>query len=304
MFIDNKNSLKEDQLNKFYFVFPDANFAAELIRQIEEQNVEEGSAIEIETVADLQSSSVEALVEKELWTRKETLKFLKLYQKYGNKYANSKKVLWKIISKQLESRNILKPPDRCQSKWKNLIRTYKAAKDRNNISRFQYYKAVDDIINGKSLVLTDSESEIESCDEDLILKNFALAKSKCEGVVEKETWSRHETVKFLKVYQKYKSNIVNKNCSKEELWNIISNELFKEGVFKSAEKCAIKYKNLFRTYKKNLGKQSNIPRQRFKYFKEVDDLMNDREITLSDGMVSDIPEDSDYLGEGKYFSIN
>lgn len=284
-------------------VFPDANFAAELVRQIEEQNVEEGSTIEIETVADLQSSSFDGLVEKELWTRKETLKFLKLYQKYGNKYANYKKALWKIISEELASRNILKPPGRCQSKWKNLIRTYKAAKERNNISRFQYYKAVDAVVNGKQLVLSDSESEIESCDENLILTNLAIEKTKSEGAIEKETWSRHDTVLFLKVYQNYKSNIENKMCSKEELWKIISNELFKQGVFKSAEKCSIKFKNLFRTYKKNLERDSNVPRQRFKYFNEVDNLMNNREITLPDNLLSDSPENSDYMGEYIHFLV-
>lgn len=276
--------------------FLDANFAAELVRQIEEQNVEEGSCIEIETVADIQTSSSEVLVEKELWSRTETLKFLKLYQKYQGKHADNKKLLWLIISKELARRNIFKPSERCKSKWKNLMRTYKSAKERNNISRFHYYKAVDDLLNGKNLVLSDTDSEIESCDEDLILSNLDEEKSKSRELVEKESWSRYETLRFLKAYQNYEHKLDNKSCTKDQLWKFISAELCKEGIFKTAEKCTIKWKNLFRSYKKILEKDQNLPVQRFKYFKEVDDLINKRRLSLPD-VSSDTPEESDFFGE-------
>lgn len=280
-------------------MFSDTNFAAELVKQIEEQDVEEGSIIEIETVGLLPGSSSDTLVEKEFWSRTETLKFLKLYQKLGNKYANNKKALWFIISKELARRNIVKPPERCRSKWKNLIRSYKAAKERNNSTRFQYFKAVDDLINEKPLILSDTDSEMESYDEDE-LPNFENDKSNSDNVTEKESWSRTETIKFLKIYQKYKHNVINKSCTREQLWKIISAELLKDNIHKTPAKCSIKWKNLHRTYKKIMEKDHNIPIRRFKYFKQIDDIMNDREMFLPDDL-SDTKEESDFFGKDVCF---
>lgn len=278
------------------FLFSDANFAAELVRQIEEQDVEEGSTIEIETVGLLQSSSSDALVEKELWSRTETLKFLQLYQKYADKFENNRKGLWFLISKELERRNIVKPPERCKSKWTNLIRSYKAAKERNNISRFQYYKALDDLINEKPLILSDTDSEIESYDEDEILNDFKTENSNFNNITVKESWSRKETIKFLKAYQKYKHNIENKSFSKEQLWKILSAELSKDNIYKTAEKCSIKWKNLVRSHRRIMEKDPNIPVQRFKYFKQMDNLIHDREISSSDDLL-DAQEESEFLGK-------
>lgn len=266
-----------------------------MVKQIEEQNIEEGSTIEIETVASIQSSSSDTLVEKEVWSRKETLKFLKLYQKFHAKYTNKRKLLWILISKELARRNIFKSPERCTSKWKNLMRTYKSSTERNSLSRFQYYKAVDNIINGTPLILSDTDSEIESCDENLTLSNYDLENPNSKEYVEKAHWSRYQTIKFLQTFQK--CELENKNSSKEQLWRIISDELTKEGIVKNPDKCCAKMKNLLRSYKKILEKDQEFPILRFKYFKEVDDLMNKKPISSPEDLSSDSEEDTDFFGK-------
>lgn len=265
-----------------------------MVRQIDEQNVEEGSTIEIETVADIVNCSSDISVEKELWSRTETLKFLKLYQKYEAKYGSNKKALWFILSKELEQRNIIKPPERCRSKFKNLIRTYKLAKERNSTNRFHYFKAVDDLVNGKEIILSDTDSEVESFDEEVILTKIQNDKLKAKDILEKESWSRYETIKFLKILQKYKMD--NKYSNKEQLMKVVSLDLLKEGISKTPEKCLIKWKNLNRSYKKNVDKDKTNTNPRFKYLKEVGDLLNDRAISSED-LSSDTQEESDFLGK-------
>lgn len=238
--------------------------------------------------------SSDTLVEKELWSRTETLKFLKLYQKYEEKYSSNKAALWLIISKELARRNIFKSPEKCQCKWKNLIRTYKAAKERNSFNRFHYFRAVDDLMNGRQLVLSDTDSEIESCDE-LILASIENGKLNSKEM-EKESWSRRETIKFLKIFQENKYQIDNKNCSQEQLMKYISSELSKNGINKTPGKCLIKWKNLQRSYKRILDKDKSMTIQRFKYFNEVDDLLNDRVISL-ENLSSDTQDESDFFGK-------
>lgn len=177
------------------------------------------------------------------------------------------------------------------------MRTYKAAKERNYVSRFQYFKAVDDLQNGKLLVLSDSNSgsEVESCDERDIFLDAEMEKLK--DVTEKESWSKYETVKFLKCFQRNKYKVDNKDCSREQLWKQTSLDLLKDGIYKTPEKCATKWKNLHRTYKKIISKDRNTQGQRFKYFKQVDNLLHDREISSDRSSSSDAQEDSEIFGE-------
>lgn len=290
----NRNILKFVAVLNLYIrnlLFIDANFAAELVRQIEEQNIEEGSYIEIESVAHIGHSLAGTSIEKELWSRSETLKFLQLYQKYHKKYGENKNILWMMISKELERRHILKPPERCRSKWKNLSRTYKSAKGRNNMTRFQYHKAVDDVQNGIPIILSDSESDLESCNEDEVLAEIYYMKSQAKLNVDKESWSKFATITLIKAYQTFQQALVNNLYTKDQIWIFISDELLKEGVVKTPEKCSLKWKNLVRTYKKVLEKDQQDITPRFKYFKEMNDLMNQREVIVINNEMSDSSEE-------------
>ncbi|KAJ8939455.1 hypothetical protein NQ318_023081 [Aromia moschata] len=256
----------------------DNEFAQDLFNKLQDQNIEDGSAIEIETIkCEIEEPSVEDRSEKETWGRRETLKLIKAYQKHYDKFKDhpQKKALWTIIANDLAQQNIHKSAEKCAEKWKNLKRTYKSASERPSIpTRFQYLEEMQNIFNNTEVVVSDSDADGErevKYDPELDQSHVTSV----EETVEKESWSRYETLKLLKCFQKHKG-LKHKYATDKKFWAAIAAELTKDNIQKLPEKCATKWKNLYRSYKKNIDK-SSVP-VRFQYFQEVSDVLNDIEL--------------------------
>lgn len=98
--------------------------------------------------------------ERECWTKHETRRFLSLYLEHRNfkDYRKTPKQFWLDISEKLSDEGILKTPEKCSNKWKNLLRTYRkvaAMPTRAAVEVFPYYLAVKKILNFKNKNLED-----------------------------------------------------------------------------------------------------------------------------------------------------
>ncbi|KAJ8922011.1 hypothetical protein NQ315_008650 [Exocentrus adspersus] len=272
----------------------DTDFAQDLFNKIQDENIEEGSHVEVETikVEDAEDGefveqttirhqstngndcSMEERTDREIWSQQETLKLITVYKKYQNAFKEHKvqKVVWAMIAAELSQYSIFKSPAKCAKKWMNMLRTYKIAIEKpNQPTRFQFYQEMKDIINNTEASVSDSELDEK---RDSAMDNFVDIKDPfSEESPEKESWTRYETLKLLKAFQMFKH--MKQSFSKEKHFL-----LAKDDICKPYKKCAVKWKNLLRTYKKSL-QRSDLPK-RFQYFQEVNDVLNDTELEISD----------------------
>ncbi|XP_018566789.1 trihelix transcription factor GT-2 [Anoplophora glabripennis] len=275
----------------------DTEFAQDLFNKLQDQDIEEGCAVEIETIKsevneegepaegdEYESPLDEKINDKEVWSRHETLKLIKIYQRYKDTFKEHKqrRVVWAMIAAELSQYNVFKSAAKCAEKWKNLLRTYKVANEKPNVpTRFQYYQEMKDIFNNTEVSISDSETDEKEV-KYTPLSSAEVAELKdsfTEEVPEKESWSRYETLKFLKAFQMLKH--MKQNFSKEKhFWSMVSAQLAKDNIHKHHEKCSAKWKNLLRSYRKNLEKPS-MP-TRFQYFQEMNDVLNDTELEIAD----------------------
>ncbi|KAG5900549.1 hypothetical protein JTB14_022856 [Gonioctena quinquepunctata] len=153
----------------------------------------------------------------------------------------SRDSIWSEISQELASQGISKSAQDCSNKWISLLRTHK---------------------------FCDFESSSEDDDE---IHNNLQIKAEVKEPAERDFWTNSQTVKFLKTYHLHKTH--RKKYNEKQFWQIVSDELTKDGVFKSWEKCSIKWKNLYRTYKKNLTRNATNSK-RFLFFTEMDEILN------------------------------
>ena len=72
-----------------------------------------------------------------IWTSKETMLFLDLYKENISELENSfktKKLMWKALSKALQSKGVNATPQQCSSKYKNLSSTFRKKIDESKRS--------------------------------------------------------------------------------------------------------------------------------------------------------------------------
>ncbi|KAJ8932894.1 hypothetical protein NQ314_014375 [Rhamnusium bicolor] len=273
----------------------DNAFAQDLFNKLQDQNIEDGSAVEIETIKTeaVDDLIYEEKIDKETWSRRDTLKLIKVYQRNKGKFEEYKqrKVVWTMIANELAQLNVYKSADKCAEKWKNLLRTYKNANEKPSVpTRFQYYQEMRDIFSNTQVTVSDSDLDDMEIEYKSTVPVNPLSIDSKEEPIEKESWSRYETLKLLKAYQKHRD--VKKNFVKEkQFWAVISGELAKDNIQKPLDKCATKWKNLFRSYKKNVEKPS-LP-SRFQYFQEVSDVINNVELFVPDNLM-DVSDDVDF----------
>lgn len=93
--------------------------------------------------------------DKEIWTRNQTVKFLKAYQQCKKKKQyGSEKELWSTVARELLKHGISKHYSKCKSKFHNLVRTYKATTNKKNAgslnSRFEFFQEMEEVMKGLS----------------------------------------------------------------------------------------------------------------------------------------------------------
>ncbi|KAI4468017.1 hypothetical protein MML48_2g00001852 [Holotrichia oblita] len=87
------------------------------------------------------------------WTTEEKLALISAYEHFSDRlsHGRKRKHVWEMIANELLSLGITKSAEKCEMKWRNLIRTYKAIKDNKKSTgrgaiRFQFYNELDEIL--------------------------------------------------------------------------------------------------------------------------------------------------------------
>lgn len=90
------------------------------------------------------------------WTIEETMALINAYEHFSDmlSHAKKRKHVWEIIANEVVSLGVSKSAEKCEVKWRNLIRTYKAIKDNKKTTgrgaiRFQFYDKMDEILGEK-----------------------------------------------------------------------------------------------------------------------------------------------------------
>ncbi|KAJ8945857.1 hypothetical protein NQ318_002695 [Aromia moschata] len=83
------------------------------------------------------------------WNQTETLALINIFSLFKDKFKNFKKrrEQWNLISEELAKIGIHKIPEKCEIKWKNLLRVYRQHKIGNKgQGKFEFFNELDDII--------------------------------------------------------------------------------------------------------------------------------------------------------------
>lgn len=84
-----------------------------------------------------------------IWTQNETLALINIFSLHKDKFKGFKKKRgqWNLISEELAKIGINKAPEKCEIKWKNLLRVYRQHKhDNKGPGKFEFFNELDDII--------------------------------------------------------------------------------------------------------------------------------------------------------------
>jgi len=71
--------------------------------------------------------------EKKIWTEEETKELLELYKENKDEFK-IKKLLWKMCSQKMNENNIKVSAEQCETRFKNLSKTFRAKMDKGNRS--------------------------------------------------------------------------------------------------------------------------------------------------------------------------
>jgi hypothetical protein len=122
------------------------------------------------------------------WKKEETLLLISKYKNYQDsidKGKIKKKVVWNEIAKQLNEKGYKFTGDQVCSRWKTIMRGYKAVKDSNKTSgsahkTYEYESYLDDIFCDNPVISpiairsstpsTSSNTSVEQSDEHLVLE--------------------------------------------------------------------------------------------------------------------------------------
>ena len=126
-------------------------------------------------VTQTKVSSDDTEQEKKIWRKKETLALLELYKEnimqFENKKYKTKKEMWAAMAKALAEDGIDATVNQCDSKYRNLLATYKEKKDKRSgdaAESWQYMNIIDEIHGCKANIdpknLEDAGSMPESSD--------------------------------------------------------------------------------------------------------------------------------------------
>ncbi|XP_018579479.1 uncharacterized protein LOC108917400 [Anoplophora glabripennis] len=137
-----------------------------------------------------------------IWTQNETLALINIFSLHKDKFRcfKKKKGQWILISEELAKIGINKAPEKCEIKWKNLLRVYRQHKyDNRGPGKFEFFNELDDIIandpqfryiiansNSSSVKIGKlQENSVSDGNKDLITKK------KC-SCIKSEKQKRHE----------------------------------------------------------------------------------------------------------------
>lgn len=79
---------------------------------------------------------------------------MRVIKKTLKSQKKKRKQVWQDIANELASNHIEKSSTKCESKWRNLLRTYKNVKDSSKstgrgASRFHFFNLIDEIVGDK-----------------------------------------------------------------------------------------------------------------------------------------------------------
>ncbi|CAH1174124.1 unnamed protein product [Phaedon cochleariae] len=250
-----------------------AEFAQALFEEIQRENIQDGSVLEVATsdMDDDESPSCGTNNLEEFWTKEETLKFFEILKKHRHfleRSTNKDGKIWQIVSNDLASANIKKDANKCKNKWKNAHEAFTAVKDHPG-QKYQYFEEV-------SAIVDDSQKETTESDEN---PTFSSSRSinKYNSQRDRGIWTNYETLKFMKIYQIFKR--IWKTQHDKQYWLAISRELAKYGINKNHKQCEYKWKSLQQNYKNVQSLQKNVRLRRskqlkFHFLQQMEDLMN------------------------------
>lgn len=139
-----------------------------------------------------------------IWTQNETLALINIFSLHKDKFKSFKKKRgqWNLISRELAKIGVNKAPEKCEIKWKNLLRVYRQRKqDNKGPGKFEFFNELDDIIakdphykymiaNTNNVSIKNPKSEdgpVITTDKELL-----SLKSKTCSCVKSEKQKRHE----------------------------------------------------------------------------------------------------------------
>ncbi|CAG9861455.1 unnamed protein product [Phyllotreta striolata] len=115
-------------------------------RYFVQDNLEVLEDFEEESLLDQENSHEQTTT----WNQNETLALINIFSLHKDKFKcfKIKKDRWKLVSRELAKIGIEKLPQKCEIKWRNLLRTYRIYKssDRSE-GKFEFFNELDDVIS-------------------------------------------------------------------------------------------------------------------------------------------------------------
>ncbi|XP_018336351.1 zinc finger and SCAN domain-containing protein 29-like isoform X2 [Agrilus planipennis] len=199
--------------------------------------------------------------------------------------------------------------DQCESKWKNLIRTYnlvkaKLTKDPKAQTKFHYLFEFDELMSMLEKVRPRSKSEdcdednyqegfhgfdgFENGNDDTIIIDYDDGRGDNDGdtdhsdeVAEDDNakiWTSEETFALLDAIRQKKEEMGNDKSPR--FWDSIANDLCKYNYYATPYQCDTKWKSLKRTHRKVKERilDTKVTTTKFSYFSLVDEIIRNEEV--------------------------
>ncbi|CAG9815271.1 unnamed protein product [Phaedon cochleariae] len=132
-----------------------------------------------------------------VWNQTETLALINIFSLHLDKFKQfkMKKQRWVLISNELKKIGIDKTPEKCNIKWRNLLRSYRAHKSiRKDHGRFEFYNELNAILTSDSYQQVENTipeaSIFDSPEIKVSLDEPCSKRKKCCAKSEKQ--KRHE----------------------------------------------------------------------------------------------------------------
>lgn len=183
------------------------------------------SYIIITCFVDSVNTNVVEETERQTWTYDETMCLIQSMAVHMEdlNHAKKRKFVFVNISNDLLSNKFSKSALSCQNKWKNLLRSYKAAKDQKvktgrGASRFHFYEQIDELLGEKptnkclhalesSCTSTDID-EVEALTEDEeIVKVQPRRKRRTSGSVNLGEVIRSREEEYVKKQKRHEEKV-------------------------------------------------------------------------------------------------
>lgn len=161
-------------------------------------------------------------------------------------YTKKKKYIWETIAEKLRQHGYSVTADSCDTKWRNMLKTYRKTVKYNQQSNVPRKCPFFDEIHAVLSQQRSSKPTKESLPNKT--ENYNYLMQKRMGT----TWNTQSIMSLISAFREHKKDLNDDRNKKKYVWNKIAETMSQKGLVVPSDSCEAKWKNLFRKFRQTL----------------------------------------------------